>query len=155
MTRSGYSDEWDGDGLPPEFYRSAVDNALLGKRGQAALRELAAAMDAMPVKELAEADIADKDGCLCAMGVLGVARGWTPEKLAYDPGDLSKQVGLAPAMVREIIHVNDDDFGHRWPKRETKAHRWERVRAWVAGGIARGERVAVMRENRKRREAER
>jgi len=52
MSRSGYvddmSDEWAAI-----RYRGAVSSAVRGKRGQAFLREMLAALDAMPEKRLA------------------------------------------------------------------------------------------------------
>ena len=45
MSRSGYSDD-DEDGRLA-MWRGAVQSAIRGKRGQAALRELLTALDAM------------------------------------------------------------------------------------------------------------
>lgn len=51
MSRSGYSDE---EAEPGQFamWRGQVASAIRGRRGQALLREMLAAMDAMPVKRL-------------------------------------------------------------------------------------------------------
>lgn len=48
MSRSGYVDDCEN----LELYRATVERSIKGKRGQAFLRELAAAMDAMPEKVL-------------------------------------------------------------------------------------------------------
>jgi hypothetical protein len=48
MSRSGYSDDCKNEGL----WRAAVARAVCGKRGQAFVREMAATLDAMSVKEL-------------------------------------------------------------------------------------------------------
>lgn len=48
MSRAGYSDDFEGGEL--NVWRGAVKSAIRGKRGQAFLKELAAAMDAMPDK---------------------------------------------------------------------------------------------------------
>lgn len=51
MSRSGYSEEEDE---PGQFamWRGQVASAIRGRRGQTLLREMLAAMDAMPVKRL-------------------------------------------------------------------------------------------------------
>ena len=57
MSRSGYSDDYEGLGL----YRQTVENALRGKRGQAFLRELLEALDALDEKKLIEGYLKDGD----------------------------------------------------------------------------------------------
>jgi hypothetical protein len=53
MSRSGYTDDYgDDDPLALGRWRSAVNNAIRGKRGQAFLHDLAATLDAMPEKKL-------------------------------------------------------------------------------------------------------
>lgn len=107
MSRSGYSDECDGwDSIR---WRGAVTSALRGQRGQAFLKELIAALDAMPEKVLAADSLVNADGEFCTLGVVGAARGIDLGKL--DPEDydqVAKAFGLAPAMVREIVFENDE-----------------------------------------------
>ena len=47
MSRSGYSDDID-DNWAHIMWRGRVASSIRGKRGQAMLRELLAALDAMP-----------------------------------------------------------------------------------------------------------
>jgi hypothetical protein len=132
MGRSGYSDDLDGGAL--NLYRGTVDRALRGRRGQAFLREMADALDAMPVKELVEGDIVRDDGHVCALGAVAVARQIDVSQLnECEPDDVGKTFGIARSMAAEIAFVNDDDFVFR---RETPGERWTRVRAWVAGMLA-------------------
>lgn len=134
MSRSGYSDDCDHWDLIR--WRGAVKSAIRGARGQAFLRELAAAMDAMPERVLASDSLRDADGDFCALGVVGNARGL--DLASVDPEDRDAVAGLfgiAPAMAAEIMFENDDDFGGYW-KQETPARRWSRMRAWVAAHIA-------------------
>lgn len=108
MSRSGYIDEGDND-WRWVMWRGAVNSAIRGKRGQAFLRELIAALDAMPEKRLAAESLVTTDGEYCALGVVGAARGIDLESL--DPDDweqVAKAFGLADAMVREIVYENDD-----------------------------------------------
>lgn len=51
MSRSGYVDDM-GDQWAMIRYRGAVSSAIRGRRGQAFLREMLAALDAMPEKRL-------------------------------------------------------------------------------------------------------
>ncbi len=128
MSRSGYSDDGD-DTWSLIRWRGAVASAVRGARGQAFLREMAAALDAMPVKELIEHEIVTTEGACCAMGAVAKARGCTTADL--DPCDrkqVADRMGIASALCAEIAHENDDDFCYR---DETPAQRWERMRRWV------------------------
>ena len=128
MSRSGYSDEVDDDWALIRW-RGAVKSALNGKRGQAALRELLAAMDAMPVKELIDNELVSESGQFCTLGVLGAARGLDIAK--FDPEDyhqLAEAFGLSRAMVQEIEFQNDEC-------ERDSASRWNYMRAWVARQI--------------------
>ena len=88
-----------------------------------------AALDAMPVKELISEVLVSEDG-VCALGA--VAQHKSVDVADIDPDDytaISKKLGIAEAMVREIEYVNDE-WGTNDP-----AKRWTRVRAWVAEQI--------------------
>jgi len=109
MSRSGYVDDYDDENNTLGLWRGAVYRSIRGKRGQAALKELAAAMDAMPNKTLAAESLVTADGQFCTLGVLGKARGLNMNPI--DPDDweaVAKAFNLAPAMVREIVYENDE-----------------------------------------------
>lgn len=126
MSRSGYSDDGDYNNTIG-LYRHAVDRAIAGKRGQAFMRELAAALDAMPVKELIAEELAEA-GHVCAIGAVGLARGIDMSALdPEDPEGVGVTFGISETMAREIVFVNDENG----PWRETPANRWKRMRAWV------------------------
>lgn len=156
MSRSGYTDDCEGLNL----WRGAVERSIRGKRGQAALKELAAAMDAMPDKVLAAESLVTGDGQFCTLGVLGQARGI--DMNAIDPEDwdaVAAKFNLAPAMVREIVYENDemlDDY--KWvdvevygpvrpyerrvrsmrvsiPEEVLGPQRWSRMRQWVESNL--------------------
>lgn len=140
MSRSGYSDGYGDDADYPNamwLYRKAVDNAIDGKRGQALLRDLLAALDAMPRKSLERDALVTEDGNVCALGCLGVARGITfPAELHDCDGDnelyrraqLAKLFNIAPCLAAEIMYFNDDAGSET----EGPERRWTRMRAWVA-----------------------
>jgi len=127
MSRSGYSDDCEN----LELYRRAVANAINGSRGQAALREMLAALDAMPVRELVKGALDDGER-VCALGCLGRARGLEMDKIdAFEPSEVAHAFGIARCLAAEVAFENDDDF-HLYKRDETPAERWTRMRAWVA-----------------------
>jgi len=129
MSRSGYVDEMD-DYLAMGRWRQAVKRAIEGKRGQAFLRELAEAMDAMPEKVLITDDLINKDGDCCTIGVVCKSRGVDVSNVdPDDPQDVGDAVGIARAMAAEIEFENDEDF---WGRDESPEARWKRMRKWVA-----------------------
>lgn len=128
MSRSGYSDECEF----VELWRGAVQRATDGKRGQQFFRELLAALDAMPVKELIAHQL-EEDGAVCAIGSLGRARGVDLAKLdPTEPHDVADAFNIAPALAQEVVWMNDEYYNC---DRETPAQRWTRMRAWVGEQI--------------------
>lgn len=138
MSRSGYSDDCE-DPLAAGRWRAAVKSAINGRRGQAFLRELAVAMDAMPVKELITEELVDDNGGCCTMGVVCKARGI--DVTNYNPDEpevVSSLIGIAPAMAQEIAYENDECgfvYNSGRPRDETPAERWTRMRNWVAKNL--------------------
>lgn len=130
MSRSGYSDDCDNVGL----WRGAVERAIRGKRGRAFLREMAAALDAMPVKELIANDVVRDPEHVCAIGSVAVARQLDVTALdVHDRDAVAKMFGVAPALAAEIAFENDDGFGYNTEPPEA---RWKRMRAWVDANLS-------------------
>lgn len=148
MSRSGYVEDMD-DQWAHIRWRGAVKSALRGKRGQAFLREMAAAMDAMPVKRLVAMEL-EAGGEVCAIGSVGRARGIDMGKI--DPEDYSSVAatfGIAECLAQEIVYMNDeywtwstDDKGYikedetGRPIRIAPEERFTKMRAWIEGQIA-------------------
>lgn len=137
MSRSGYSEGCDGWALIR--WRGAVKSALRGERGQRFLRELAAAMDAMPDKRLGLGAFQDEQGCLCTLGVVAAARGIDLNELnrlidedeeVVDRDSIARRLGVATAMAAEIMFMNDEGYWWRASMEQPEA-RWARMRAWV------------------------
>ncbi len=63
MSRSGYSDDLDSWALIR--WRGQVASAIRGRRGQAVLRDLLAALDAMPEKALVASELETPQGEVC------------------------------------------------------------------------------------------
>lgn len=130
MSRSGYSDDID-DQLALGRWRAQVKSAIRGRRGQAFLRELIAALDAMPVKELIADELVTTDGDVCAIGAVCQMRGIDVRNVDYDsPEDVAEKVGIARQMVAEIEYENDEGG---W--KETDEQRWQRMRRWAAANV--------------------
>ena len=131
MSRSGYSDDCENLSL----WRGTVTRSLRGKRGQAFLRELAAAMDAMTVKELIASQLVNEQGQCCTIGVVCKARQLDVTVVdESDPADVAKFVGVAHAMAAEIAYMNDEWTEWNHPP-ETPEQRWKRMRKWVADNL--------------------
>lgn len=130
MSWSGYGDNDCYEYY--ELYRSAVWRAITGARGQAFLRELIAALDAMPEKRLI-ADALIRDGEVCAIGSVGLARGMDMTRIDYEnPRFVGRAFGIARSMAAEIEFEND---GEHWYEHETDEARWRRMRAWAVSNL--------------------
>lgn len=132
MSRSGYSDDCENLGL----WRQAVNRAITGKRGQAFLTELLAALDAMPDKRLITESL-ESEGCFCTLGVIGNARGMDMSDIDYeDAEEVGKVFGISQAMAAEIEFMNDEmGFSYELRRQETEEERWTRMREWVAKSL--------------------
>lgn len=137
MSRSGYVDGfWDDDDNTAWLYRGAVQRAIQGKRGQAFLREMLEAMDAMPEKKLASGVLVGSGGEVCAMGAVVKARGLDVTGLDIEDRDaVGAFVGIAPSLAAEIAFENDEagDFGS--VPDATPEARWVRMRGWIQANL--------------------
>src|SRR5690606_16959194 len=120
MSRSGYSADvsnWD-----LVRWRGAVNSAIRGARGQALLREMLNAFDAIPEKKLIAHELED-GGCFCALGVVGNARKLPLSEIdESDPEEVARAFGIAEALASEIAFINDE----AGPFLESPEDRWER-----------------------------
>lgn len=136
MSRSGYSDLETWSMIR---WRGAVKAAIRGKRGQAFLRELLEALDALPTKRLVAHSFQQVDGEVCALGSVGLKRGTdmsgfiTKDECGDEEVDgdvVGDSFGISRAMAKEIMYENDESAWH-----ETPEQRFARVRAWVVREI--------------------
>lgn len=162
MSRHGYSMDGDFTNWDAIRWRGALKSAVRGARGQAALRELLAALDALPEKRLAAGVLATAEGEFCALGALGAARGMALERL--DPEDLwavAQAFGIPRTLAAEVMFQNDEsadelvpfNFEVCGPMRPWERHRklrwrgnpraaeirFNKVREWVARQIVKGD----------------
>jgi hypothetical protein len=143
MTR--FSDDYDWDFGRYMLWEQAVTNAMSGRRGQAALRDLEEALVALPEKRLV--DTLCKDGEVCAISALvvhkrvqaGEDRATVIAELERmvdpegdpDAADITACLGarhgnMAYSMAWTIAQWNDEDcFAY------TPEQRYEWVLKWV------------------------
>ena len=138
MSRSGYTDDYDDTDNTHGLWRHAVQRSIDGKRGQCMLRDLLAALDAMPNKMLASESLVTEDGEFCALGALGHARGLDMKPL--DPENwesVAKAFRVAPALIREITFTNDheDEKDIYSGIFRSDSERWRYMRSWVSRQI--------------------
>jgi len=125
MSRSGYSDDYDQ--WATIKWRGAVASAFRGKRGQAFLREMKDALDALPVKRLIRDEL-EAGGEVCAIGAVGARRGISMNDIdPEDSASIAGAFGISHAMACEIMYENDEGNYHN----ETPEQRFIRIRAWL------------------------
>lgn len=133
---------WEGESDDPldwGRYEAAKRSTLRGRRGQAFLRELIAALDALPRPELSEGALGDRrTGCVCALGAVALAQGDSFDDLAADngnwgPEDAADWYNISPTLANEIISANDDwRDGNSVDVRQS---RWRYVRGWAVSHL--------------------
>ena len=129
MSRSNYDEDYgyDEPGNKLAMYRQAVRRSLGGRRGQAFLREMLEALDALPERRLCVGALVDESGDCCPLGAVGLLRGlemfWIDEDC---PAVVAKTFGIATSMAAEIAYENDECFYG-----QTEEERFTRMRSWV------------------------
>lgn len=129
-----------------ELYRANTERAIKGKRGQAFLRELEAALLALPEKRLAEGGFICA-GEVCALAALALHRKCAEGKTrsealmlideelgaSDDPGFIAAKMKTSFNLAWEIMYLNDDEyrFGEMTPEL-----RYEAMLKWVRKEIA-------------------
>jgi hypothetical protein len=113
--RINYCDEED---RPGQFalWDANCRRSLNGKAGQRALRELEAALLALPDKRLIRGSLVDGQGGVCAIACYANYKGVDLSK--FDPEDESDEVGIAAGMPHlvawKVVALNDVVFDTVW-----------------------------------------
>jgi len=157
--RIGYSDEED---YPGQFglWQANCRRSLKGRAGQAALRELEAALLALPEKRLIADKMIDAEGEVCAIGALAKYKGRDllaephvgPDDEFEGDGEMEEigmELGMPRLVAWKVVSKNDIEIdGHyetlagpiksRWagqPLRQfvpaTPEERYSQMLAWV------------------------
>jgi len=141
VSRSGLVDDYENDWSQIRW-RGQVASAIRGKRGQAFLRDLIAALDAMPQKRLIANDIVVVDEVsqetnVCALGSVLLRRGVPTGFIDPDDDDhreeLAGYLNIAPALVSEVEWLNDDGLWGPTPE-----ERWQFIRDWAVRHLKNG-----------------
>jgi hypothetical protein len=122
-------------------WAGAAKKAINGKQGQALLKELEAALLALPEPKLIAGEFAMSDGEVCALGALALARGVPAEEMAKweeDPETAETKLGMSYTLAWEIIAANDDGAypGHSYYAKWTDEKRYEYVLNWIRQHLA-------------------
>lgn len=149
--RIGYSEDED---YPGQFglWQGNCARSLKGKAGQATLRELEAALLALPSKRLIAKSLVDAHGEVCAIGALAEFKGEITDDMIgqgeYDMEAIGIELGMPRLVAWKIVEMNDLQFSgqdllfaegpYRWPAEQPYAYvevtpeqRYERMLAWV------------------------
>ena len=135
--RVDYSEE---ENYPGQFelWQANCRRSRQGKRGQAALRELEAALVAMPVKRIHQDVFVEPSGETCAIGSLmlhrKIAEGMPREQAVaecarLDPMDTEEygvSLGLPRLVSWSVAVENDDEYENKTPE-----ERYRHMLAWI------------------------
>lgn len=149
--RIGYAEEESFPGQA-ELWEANLRRSLEGRKGQQSLRELEAALLALPEKRLIADELESDKGEVCAVGALAKFKHYSgsmslPE--VYDELDeykveeamlaVAKDLGVPKLVAVAIIQQNDEDAHHH---SMTPERRYERLLDWTQQRINMPEREA-------------
>lgn len=156
--RISYSEDEE---YPGQFalWQGNCRRSLRGKAGQAALRELEAALLALPDKRLIAGKLIDAEGGVCSIGALAKYKGRDllnephvgPDDEFEGDGEMEEigmELGMPRLVAWKVVEMNDVQFDgrdlvtlegpYRWYSEKPKAwvpitpeERYSRVLAWV------------------------
>ncbi len=133
MGRHGYSDDCD-DQWANIRWRGQVASAIRGKRGQEFLRDLVAALEAMPEKKLIPHELIE-NGQVCALGAVGRAKGFDMTEIdPYEHDLLADKLNIAEQLVREVEWENDENGGSSPETRWNHIHKWAKAKLKDSNG---------------------
>jgi hypothetical protein len=135
MTRLYYDDDCgpSEEGLRQGWLRSAIR----GQRGQRFLRDLVAALDALPTPELSSGALEDPEtGCCCAFGAVLRFRGaenvplwFHPEEEDMMPDSLAEPFDVSKTLAWAVVQANEEMCSSN--TEQDRRRRWAEVRAWA------------------------
>ena len=152
--RLNYSEDEDWQGQFA-LWDANCRRSIKGKVGQRELRELEAALLALPEKRLIHGELTNDEGGVCAIAAYAKHKG--VDISAFDPEDESDEVGIAAGMPRlvawKVVALNDLVCDTVWEVAEgpiqrghgqykggipyirdmTPEERYDKVLAWVRG----------------------
>lgn len=109
------------------LFRSILQRAASGKRGKKLLEDIVQAMMALSEPRLLS-DNLEVDGEVCALGAVLRARNIVLNHIDCNAPGIARALDAPETLVREIISVNDDEFGLTV---ETPEERFKRFGSWA------------------------
>jgi hypothetical protein len=132
--RISYSEDED---YPGQFnlWQGNCQRSLSGRKGQAALRELRAALLALPSKRLIANELDDGADC-CAIGALVRYKSLTPKSdREYEMEEVGVECGMPRMVAWKVVELNDVQLDRRWDGMKsvelTPEERYDAVLKWV------------------------
>lgn len=120
------------------------ERSLKGRKGQQSLRDLEAALLALPEKRLINSGLVNTNGEVCAMGALARYRGvdlpaphmdeYWGEDYSDLTGPLAVKLRVPDPVARRIAWLNDEGFSQCW-RPITEEQRYEEMLSWVRSQI--------------------
>jgi hypothetical protein len=143
MSRINYCDDEDFQNQA-FLWEANQERSIKGRKGQAALRELEAALLALPEKQLIADELENAEGQVCAVGALARFKGKenpmvgdsfgseednltiNEDKIERVTVDFAQELGVPRMVAIAIVHENDDEW-----KPVTPEQRYRRVLGWT------------------------
>lgn len=114
---------------PLPAFKASISRAVNSTGGQAMLKNLLSALDAMPYPRLI-GGVFEFDCDYCAIGALGKAAGLNVAKFSTEKlPELAATFGCPLVLIDVIMKTNDEG------RRELPAQKWSRMRDWTAHQI--------------------
>jgi len=135
------------------LWEANQERCIRGRKGQAALRELEAALLALPEKRLITDELENARGDVCAIGALvrfkgkenpmiGDSFGGAEDNLTINADeieratiDLAQELGVPRLVALAVVRENDEDH-YYYPATITPEQRYERMLKWVQQALS-------------------
>jgi hypothetical protein len=144
IMRINYSEDEDYLGQF-NLFQANCQRSIEGKAGQKSLRELEAALLALPEKRLIADELENAEGEVCAIGAIKKYRGVDVESDPQEMEEVGVELGMPRLVAWKVVALNDFDNGeyveafgptyHGMKLWEfvpvTPERRYEMVLAWV------------------------
>lgn len=135
------------------LWEANQERCIRGRKGQAALYELEAALLALPEKRLITDELENAAGDVCAIGALARFKGKDNPRVVYDSGqptlangeilpdeveeatlDTARELGVPRLVALAVVRENDDD--NYYPIATTPEQRYEKVLGWTREALS-------------------
>jgi len=117
--------------------------SLQGRKGQAALRELEAALLALPEKRLIAEHLEDANGDVCTIGALARFKGKITDEIKelgeYEMETVGERLGIPRMVAWKIVEITDIQLPgnfHHYNSPVSPEYRYEKVLAWVQSQLS-------------------